>query len=89
MGVLLNLDGVKKIETTCTFLKKPSDIRWILRKGHAGTIAGNRGAVNIWKDDDGYFRCESFRYCITIETKRYKYISIAEKWVKKWMKVIK
>lgn len=89
MGVLTDLEGVSQIETECIFLEKPSDIIWILRKGLAATTAGSKGAINIWKDDEGYFRCEACRHLVIVESKKYKYISMAEKWVKKWRKIIK
>lgn len=88
MGVLKNLDGVSKTEVEAVFIEKVSDIKKILREGKAATDAGFRGAINIWCDDAGIYRCEAIRFLRTIEEKKFKKLSEVEEWAVNWIKKI-
>ncbi len=89
MNYLKDLEGVSKKEIPCEFIKKPSAIRKLLKSGKAATIADTNGAINIWRDDEGFIRCNVMAWMISIEKKKYKTFKDAEKWISKWQKKIK
>ena len=84
---LNNLEGAKNKEMECFFISKSEDISKI-SFDIAGTAAGDSGAINVWLDDDGHFRCESMAYMRTIEKMAFSDVDKAKKWVKKWLKKI-
>lgn len=88
MGVLRNLEGIAATEIEAVFIDKPSDITAILVAGKGATTAGDNGAINIWRDDEGYIRCQAMQWLKTVETKRYFTILGAEKWAAKWIQKI-
>ena len=55
-----------------------------LRKQKAATAAGDHGALNVWIDDDGLFRCEFMRRCRTIDISRFAYVAAVDAWLRKW-----
>lgn len=56
-----------------------------LRKHRMVSAAGDHGAVNIWKDDDGALRGEFQRFCVTLDKQRFKSKAHALEWLKKWL----
>lgn len=72
----------------CFFLKKPIEIKKVT-KTLAATAAENNGAINIWIDDDGNFRCESMRFFQSLEKQIYDDINDAKTWARKWLSEIK
>jgi len=85
MATLERLKGTDGRQINCLFIQIGSEIEVILRNSLAATSAGDNGALNVWKDDDGFIRCESMRYCRSIEEKIFKTIQPAIKWVDKWL----
>lgn len=82
---LKGLEGIKKKEMECEFIKNASDLHLVLDKQIAATSSGDNGALNIWKDDSGAIRCTSMAFCETLEAKIFDNIKDAEKWAKKWL----
>ncbi len=89
MGNLVGLEGTNGREMEAVFIKKPSDIRKILRAGKGATTADDNGAINIWRDDEGMIRCDAMAYMRSLEKKKYKTLTEAEKWVAKWLNKIR
>lgn len=85
MGVLKGLKGTTIAEMECEFFSKPSEIKKILESGKAVTTAKDNGAINIWKDDEGFIRCEAMRYYATLDEQRFAKISEVKEWAKKWL----
>lgn len=56
-----------------------------LRSGGAATTAADNGALNAWIDDDGFYRGESFRYCVTTSAICTKRMSVIRVWIKEWL----
>lgn len=86
---LLNLEGVKAKITNCEFFSTPEEMELILKNGVAATTAGDNGAINVYRDDEGAIRCEAMRHLSSIDKKIYQDIEGAKAWSKKWLKKIK
>lgn len=89
MPELRNLDGVKINKRECKFISKSSEIKKILNSGLAVTAADVNGSFNIWEDDEGFIRCEVFRYMRTLDKQKFVKIKDVKTWAKKWLKEIK
>jgi hypothetical protein len=61
MAKLIGLEGADGTARDCEFFSTPSRALKILRSGVAATAAADNGAINVWRDDDGMYRCERFR----------------------------
>ena len=86
---LHDLEGIKKKKIACEFFRKPSQIKSILDSGKAATAADENGALNVWKDDDGFFRCTAMRRMMTIDEQRFSNLKDAKQWARKWLEEIK
>jgi hypothetical protein len=86
MVKLTNLDGRAIPETNAVFFEKAWQIRWLTRDT-ALTAAKDNGAINIWIDDFGQYRCEAMRNFMSLEkgifTKKFEVRDWAEEWLKK------
>ena len=72
----------------CEFFNSVSRARAILRKGLAATSAGDDGAINVWKDDNGKWQCEAMRYMVTQDSQTCDRVKDIEPWVRTWLKKI-
>lgn len=86
--ILTGLKGVSQKETNAKFFKKASELRKILKSENAATSAGDKGAINIWKDDKGIIRCEAMKYCVSFCKEKYTNIDDAIKWAKVFLPII-
>jgi hypothetical protein len=86
---LQGLPGLKAKKIKAEYFKKISEIETNLNKNIAVTTAGDNGAINIWKDDEGKIRCESYSFCKTLDSQIYSNISNVNNWAAKWLKEIK
>lgn len=89
MPELKGLQGIKKKSIECIVFQRPIEIIKILNDGYAATTADSNGAMNIWKDDEGFIRCDAMRFCKSFDMKKYKRIHNAVLWAKKIKKQIK
>lgn len=90
--ILNNLEGVSRENTYAVFVHTAEDVEELLSKNDAVTAAGDNGAFNIWKDDNGKIRCQAYCHYISIGYKEYESMeSIAEVvgWAKEMFKIIK
>lgn len=87
--ILKGLEGIKRKKIEAAWIVDVTDISNVLKKGLACTSAGDNGAINIWKDDDGLFRCKAMRYRRTINEQKYRNISDVENWISIWIDAIK
>jgi hypothetical protein len=81
---LKGLEGTSGEAVKAVFVTKVSKIEKALNEGKAVTCAGNNGALNIWKDDEGFIRCCFMRYQITLDERKYNNIKAAKLWFNKW-----
>ena len=56
-----------------------------LRAGKAATAAGPNGAINVWCDDAGVYRCEAMRLYRTLEATTFRAQKDICPWVRKWL----
>lgn len=82
---LKGLKGTTIIDMECEFFKKTSQIKKILESGKAATTANTNGAINIWKDDEGFIRCESMRHYFILDEQKFTKIIEVKNWAKKWL----
>ena len=87
--MLKNLSGIKKVEIDADVFHFAIEIKEILAKGIAAATADDNGALSIWIDDNGYYRCEAQRYCKTIDSRIYTHLKSVIKWATKWLEEIK
>lgn len=85
---LEGLPGVKKHKIDAYWFEDVDDIEATLELGCACTSAGDKGAINVWKDDAGIIRCELMRHCVTVEKRTFASYSEAEKCVNDWLEWI-
>ena len=83
--MLKNLEGISATKIDADSIRLGKDIKPILDKGIAATAAGDSGALNIWKDDDGWIRCEAMRFRNPIDKKIFDNMEDVEKWADKWL----
>lgn len=86
---LIDLEGCAAKETPCEFFKKPSELKGIFEKKLAATSADYNGAINVYIDDNGKYRCEAMKNLSSVEKQVYNTIDEAEAWSKKWLRKIK
>jgi len=86
--MLTNLEGIDKDEIECDFIHNGNEVESILEKGIAATAAGDNGAINIWKDRDGFIRCESMKLMKTTDKKIFNNINDVQLWADEWLIII-
>lgn len=57
----------------------------ILRKGIGATTANSNGALNIWRDDKGKYRCAAYKYCSLLEEQIFETQKELAQWIKTWL----
>ena len=57
--------------------------RWLVQ-GKAVTAAGDSGAVNLWRDRHGMYRCEFYRFRLTADSSMFGTLSAVRKWLREW-----
>ena len=85
MATLNGLKGTYIKEMEFEIFRKPSEISKILKKNKAAVAADDNGAINIWNDDEGFIRCESMRFCISLDVQKFSKIGDAKSWAEKWL----
>lgn len=53
-----------------------------LRQSMAVTAAGSTGALNVWRDDDGDWRCEAMRNLVTVDRATFVHVAAVVAWLK-------
>jgi len=85
MPSLTGLPGVKRKETPCAGFRSPSGALRVLRRGLAASTASDNGAVIVWTDDAGFYRCEFNRHRQPINREKYRTQVQVVAWLKEWM----
>ena len=79
---LRGLPGVKQVRTRAVFVTSVTMGMEFVREGLAITCSGDEGALNVWKDDDGTWRCERHRFKLVASEAKFKYIAAVAQWLK-------
>lgn len=95
MGHLSGLAGTNGKPREAMFFKGHTTLRMssMTNRGtnekYAYTASGSKGAINIWIDDDGFFRVERMAFMITRDSQKFKNFTQVIQWSKKALKLIK
>lgn len=92
MGQLSDLSGTDGKPREAIFFKGHTTLRlWILKGGEkrAYTASGDKGAINIWIDNDGFFRVERMAFMVTRDSQKFKNFTQVIAWSKEALKLIK
>ncbi len=84
----VGLDGVRggKINPRGKhFARSISGVMTILRKGRVCSSAGDNGAVTVWRDDAGFYRCDFSRWGRTINCQTVASKAAVRRWLADWM----
>ncbi len=84
MATLINLAGTAATETNAVFISDANEVDKLTPET-ALTAAGNNGAINVWIDDEGKFRCESMRFMVSLEEQTYSDRQSVRYWIAKWL----
>ena len=85
MPKLTDLPGVSDKEVECGFFQTISGCQTVLRQFKAATAAGDKGAINVWVDDDGRYRVAFCRRLIVVNTRNFATLAEVRVWLKKFM----
>ena len=91
---LIGLSGTRNTRRAERFESPAEAIKW-LRKRVACTAADSNGALNVWDDRDGNYRCEAFRHLVVgwsislrVDSQTFTSYKAVREWVAKWLKEI-
>lgn len=87
MPTMRGLPGTLKDVEAASVKTRSSAIQQ-LRQKTAITAAGDYGALIVWFDDDGLFRCEFMRHCKTVNASQFKYLAAVDEWLRKWFPLL-
>lgn len=86
MGLFIGLNGVKGGELEGPLVGMTINrFKVALRESRVCSTAGDNGAVTVWQDDEGKWRCALTRYCVTIEETVVGTKAQIWTWLKEWM----
>ncbi len=85
MPVLIGLSGTDGKARECVFVRSVSATLKVLRLRKAATMAGDSGAINVWQDDDGNYRCEFQRFMSVKDSQIFRHLVSVESWLKEWL----
>jgi len=83
MPTLKRLPGTRRDVEAVSVQSRSAAIR-ALRNKQASTAAGDHGALNVWIDDEGLFRCEFMRRCRSVNAERFAYMAAVDAWLRAW-----
>ena len=81
---LTGLEGLKKQTTRAARAGSKTRAISLLRKFGAITASGDNGAINVWRDDLGSYRCEFMRYRSALDAMITDKISHVSTWIAEW-----
>lgn len=85
MPLLIGIEGVEAGEVESVSVRsRTAAIRELRAGAKAVTAAGGEGALNVWRDDNGAFRCEFDRYRTPIDQKTFRFLGPVDDWLREW-----
>ena len=85
MGMYIGLLGVAGGKLEGPMARSVSGIMAELRTNRICSAAGNNGAVTVWKDDDGAWRCAFCRHRMTVGEATVGTKAQVREWLREWM----
>lgn len=83
MAILSGLPGTSE-DKEATIVQSVSGVLRALASGKTPTAAGDNGAINVWVDDEGKFRCEFMRWRSTVDAQVFQFKKQVAAWLKVW-----
>ena len=87
MMQLIGLAGTRKVRR-CEFFGSASGAVNCLRRKVAATSAGNYGAINVWDDKDGSYRCEAMTHYVVRDSQVFTSLRAVRPWISTWLRKI-
>ena len=87
MPELRGLPGTSDVRE-CVFVGTAAQAIKNLRLGMAVSAASDNGAINMWDDAEGKYRCEAMRHMHTLEAKVFTNLKDVRRWVSEWLRKI-
>lgn len=85
MSTLVGLAGVSSDSVEAIHVTSRTSALKHLRGGaRAVTAAGDNGALNVWIDEDGMYRCSFHRFLSTKNHGTWKYLASVDAWLREW-----
>lgn len=85
LRTLTGLPGVSRIETQAACFNSVTAGMQGLKQHGAITTAGSYGAINIWKDDLGNYRCQLQRWMARYEDTKFAHLGAVDQWLRDWL----
>ncbi len=82
---LTGLPGTDGTAKATEFFKNVTAGVSALRRGLTATAAGDCGAINLWRDDAGKFRCEFYVRLTTRESTEFERLGQVVVWLQRWL----
>ena len=84
MPMLSGLPGRKR-DLRALNVASPTAALLALRSKLAASAAGSDGALNVWRDDVGMYRCEFMRFRRTVDSRVFHRLIEVRGWLKEWL----
>lgn len=84
MPELLGLPGVKRRAVVAQTARNRTSVLRLLRTNRAVTAAGDCGALNVWRDDDGSVRAEFYRHMVAQDSVQCLTYDALRRWLRRW-----
>lgn len=89
MGSYHGLDGIKGGAADGPFVKATiADFRKGLRNARVCSTASDNGAITVWIDDAGKYRCELSRYLQSVASGEFDDFGETSKWLRRHLPMI-
>lgn len=80
----VGLADTRRIRRCERFRSGAEAVRW-LSKRVACTAADDFGALNVWNDKFGKYRCEAMRWCRTVDSRTFTSLREVQRWCVEWL----
>ena len=72
----------------CVFAESATAALRVIRDGKAASMAGDRGSMNLWRDDNNQLRGDRCFYMRQMELRTFRNASDAAKWYRRTLKKV-
>ena len=84
MPMLRGLPGTKR-DQRAVYVTSPTAAMRALRNKLAATAAGPEGAVSVWRDDAGAYRCDFQWHRVSYESRTFRTLRDVRGWLTLWL----
>lgn len=83
------LEGLAISYPAFEFFNSVNEAIDILKLGLVATTAADNGAINVYKNDEGFYHCEAMRNCASFSKEEFSNLTNVRMWLKKYISEIK